>query len=64
MFERGGSLEWWLACATVYGFQRFRAQIEAKVEGFSPRGFLVSIALKWLFPEHTYKVFGEMSVRR
>jgi hypothetical protein len=26
------------------------------------RGFLVSIALKQLFPEHAYKIFGEMSV--
>jgi hypothetical protein len=38
MTERGGSPEWALACATVYGFQRFRAQIKAEVEGFSPRG--------------------------
>jgi hypothetical protein len=27
------------------------------------RGFLVLIALKRLFPEHTHRVFGEMSVR-
>jgi hypothetical protein len=25
--------------------------------------FLVQIALKWLFPEHARKVFGEMAVR-
>jgi hypothetical protein len=33
-----GSLEWGLACAMVYGFQRFQAQIKVKDEGFSPRG--------------------------
>jgi hypothetical protein len=27
------------------------------------RGFLVLIALKWLFPEHVLKVFSEISVR-
>jgi hypothetical protein len=36
--ERGGSSERGLACAMVYGFQRFRAQIKAEDEGFSPRG--------------------------
>jgi hypothetical protein len=40
MVERGGSLEWGLACTMVYGFQRFRAQIKAEVKGFSPRGIL------------------------
>jgi hypothetical protein len=38
MAKRGGSLEWGLACAMVYGFQRFQTQIKAEVEGFSPRG--------------------------
>jgi hypothetical protein len=28
-----------LACATAFGFGRFRAQIKAGVEGSSPRGF-------------------------
>jgi hypothetical protein len=27
------------------------------------QGFLDSIVLKWLFPEHARKVFGEMHVR-
>jgi hypothetical protein len=27
------------------------------------RGFLVLIALKWLFLEHVYKVFGEIHMR-
>jgi hypothetical protein len=38
MAERGGSPEWGLACAMVYGFQWFQAQIKALDEGFSPRG--------------------------
>jgi hypothetical protein len=38
LVERGGSPEWGLACATAYGFGRFRAQIKAGVEGSSPRG--------------------------
>jgi hypothetical protein len=42
-------------------------QVEASVVLELPdqkaRGFLVQIALKWLFPEHARKVFGEMAVR-
>jgi hypothetical protein len=33
MAERGGSLEWWLVCATAYGFEWFQAQINVGVEG-------------------------------
>jgi hypothetical protein len=38
MAEHGGSPDWGLACAMVYGFQRFQAQIKAEDKGFSPRG--------------------------
>jgi hypothetical protein len=38
MAERGGSPEWGLVCAMVYGFQRFQAQIKVEVEGSSPLG--------------------------
>jgi hypothetical protein len=38
MVEHGGSPEWGLVCAMAYGFQQFRAQIKAGVEGSSPRG--------------------------
>jgi hypothetical protein len=38
MGERGGLPESGLACATVYSFQWFQAQMKAEVEGSLPRG--------------------------
>jgi hypothetical protein len=39
------------------------AGVTLEMPGQKDRGFLASIVLKRLFPEHARKVFGEMPVR-
>jgi hypothetical protein len=49
----------WFECELLQG----EADIILELLDQKAQGFLVLIALKWLFFEHARKLFGEMSVR-
>jgi hypothetical protein len=51
-----------ISLVLLFGLLQGQAGVILKLPDQKAQGFLVSIALKRLFPEYAHKLFGEMTV--